>query len=57
MDGMWYKHCPKCGNYVKKVDPQDSGMCCACGWVEYVVTYYCELRHRFCIVDEERPAA
>ncbi len=53
MDGMWFKHCPKCGHYVKKVDPQESAMCCACGWQEYVIPYYCDFRHRYCTADED----
>jgi hypothetical protein len=57
MNGMWYKHCPKCGNYVKKTDPQESGVCYACGWVEYVAVFYCEVRHRYCIEDKDRAAA
>lgn len=35
MDGMWYKRCPHCGNYVKKHEPQESALCCVCGWKEY----------------------
>jgi len=54
MDGMWYKHCPDCGNYVKKSDPLESGMCCACGWEEYAPPYYCEVRHRYCTADADR---
>ena len=57
MDGMWCKHCPKCGNYVMKADPRESGMCKACGWVEYVAVFYCELRRRYCIENEDRSAA
>ena len=57
MEGMWCKHCPKCGNYVMKTDPRESGMCKACGWVEYVAVFYCELRRRYCIEDEDRSAA
>jgi hypothetical protein len=57
MDGMWYKHCPKCGNYVKKIDPQESGMCNSCGWQEYVIVYYCEIRGRYCRSDADRSAA
>ncbi len=49
MDDVWYfKHCPQCGNYLKKLDPQESGMCCCCGWKEYIVGYYCEFRRRYC---------
>ncbi len=52
MDTIWYfKHCPQCGNYLKKLDPQESGMCCCCGWQEYVAGYYCEFRRRFCADD------
>ncbi len=49
MDTIWFfKHCPRCGNYLKKLDPQESAMCCSCGWQEYVAPYYCEFRRRFC---------
>jgi hypothetical protein len=48
MADMWYKLCPNCSNYLKKADPLESGMCCACGWEEYVTAYYCEVLHRFC---------
>ncbi len=53
MDNVWFfKHCPQCGNYLKKRDPQESAMCCSCGWQEYVVAFYCEFRGRFCSEDE-----
>ncbi len=48
MDGIWYKLCPKCRNYIKKVDPQDSGICCACGWEEHPVMYFCEIADKYC---------
>lgn len=48
MTGMWYKHCPQCGNYIKKSDLQESGMCCTCGWEEYVSLLYCEVVHKYC---------
>jgi hypothetical protein len=48
MDGMWIKQCPRCKNYMKKNNPQDCAMCCACGWEEYVTTFYCEVAHRYC---------
>jgi hypothetical protein len=57
MDGMSCKHCPKCDNYVIKSDPRESGMCKACGWVEHVAVFYCEPRHRYCILNEDRSAA
>lgn len=53
MDGMWYKHCPDCGNYLKKTDPQEAGMCYACGWEEYDPPYYCEVRHCFCTANTD----
>jgi len=48
MADMWFKRCPQCGNYMKKTAPQESGMCCACGWEEYVVAFYCEVVNRYC---------
>ena len=48
MEGMWFKHCPRCLNYLKKSDPQESAMCCACGWAEYERTFYCEILNQFC---------
>ena len=48
MDGMWYKLCPQCRNYIKKTSPQDSGICCACGWEEYPVTHFCEIVDKYC---------
>jgi hypothetical protein len=49
MDGVWYKLCPQCKNYIKKTEPQDSAMCCACGWEEYPVTFFCEVVNRYCM--------
>ena len=49
MDGMmWYKLCPQCGNYMKKNDPQETGMCCSCGWEEYAPPFFCELVNKYC---------
>lgn len=48
MDGMWYKRCPQCGNYMKKQDPQESAMCCACGWEEYIKSFFCAIGNDFC---------
>jgi len=48
MADMWFKRCPQCGTYMKKFDPQESALCSACGWKEYVVVFYCEVLHRYC---------
>jgi anaerobic ribonucleoside-triphosphate reductase len=48
MADMWFKRCPQCGTYMKKVEPQESGMCCACGWEEYVGAFYCEVVDKYC---------
>ncbi len=48
MDGIWYKKCPRCGNYILKRDPTESGMCCACGWEEYDGHFYCSLVRKYC---------
>ncbi len=51
MDGIWFKRCPHCGNYMKKTDPEESCMCCACGWQERQergVLYFCELTNKYC---------
>ena len=49
MDGIWYKRCPQCSNYMQKADPRESCMCCSCGWEEYAVTtFYCEVIHKYC---------
>jgi hypothetical protein len=33
---------------MKKTDPEESGMCCACGWLEQGTPYFCELANTFC---------
>lgn len=48
MDGMWYKRCPRCNNYMKKIDPRECGMCCACGWEEYETLVFCEVVNHYC---------
>jgi anaerobic ribonucleoside-triphosphate reductase len=48
MANMWFKRCPQCGTYMKKLEPQESAMCCACGWEEYVGTFYCDVVDRYC---------
>jgi hypothetical protein len=48
MADMWFKRCPQCGTYMKKLDPQESGMCCACGWEEYTGAFYCEVVNSYC---------
>jgi hypothetical protein len=48
MADMWFKRCPQCGTYIKKIDPQESAMCCACGWEEYVGVFYCDVVHTYC---------
>jgi len=57
MADMWFKRCPQCGTYMKKLDPQDSSMCCACGWEEYVGAFYCDVVNRFCrhLSEDYRP--
>jgi uncharacterized C2H2 Zn-finger protein len=57
MDGMWYKRCPRCGNYIKKRDPQESGVCCACGWEEYINSIYCEATRNYCTLLSAEGAA
>jgi hypothetical protein len=49
MDGVWYKLCPRCRNYIKKTESQDSGICSACGWEEYSVKYFCEIVDKYCV--------
>jgi hypothetical protein len=49
MDGVWYKLCPQCRNYIKKAEPQDSGKCRACGWEEYSGMYFCEIADKYCM--------
>jgi anaerobic ribonucleoside-triphosphate reductase len=48
MADMWFKRCPQCGTYMKKTEPQESSMCCACGWQEYVGEFYCEVVDGYC---------
>ena len=48
MADMWFKRCPRCGNYMKKVEPQESSTCLACGWEEYVAAFYCEVVNTYC---------
>jgi len=48
MSDFWYKLCPRCNNYVKKNDPQETGVCNVCGWEEYAAPYYCEVFNRYC---------
>ncbi len=53
MDGIWYKKCPQCGNYIRKIDPQEACMCCACGWEEYCASFFCEIYNKYCnLIDE-----
>ena len=48
MVGIWFIRCPRCGNYAKKSDPQESAIC-ACGWEEYVAaSFYCDIVNGFC---------
>jgi anaerobic ribonucleoside-triphosphate reductase len=56
MDGVWLKHCPMCGEYVRKSDPEETAKCPSCGWREYVAPYYCEFRRRFCSQEDENIA-
>jgi anaerobic ribonucleoside-triphosphate reductase len=56
MEGIWCKQCPRCGNYLKKTDPQEAGMCCACGWEEYVPAFFCEIVNRYCSMITETNA-
>jgi len=48
MDGMWYRHCPHCGEYINKSDPENSWACARCGWQEPHTTYFCEFVHKYC---------
>jgi hypothetical protein len=48
MDGIWFKRCAQCGNYLKKAAPQESGICCACGWTEYAPPYFCDIIENYC---------
>jgi hypothetical protein len=50
MDGVWIKRCPHCKNYMKKKDPQEEVMCCACGWQEHELPFFCETTNSFCLV-------
>ncbi len=49
MQGVWYKKCPRCGNYIQKNDPEELCMCCACGWQEQELPFFCELINNYCI--------
>ena len=33
---------------MKKTDPEESCMCCACGWQEKTGPVYCEHIHNYC---------
>jgi predicted RNA-binding Zn-ribbon protein involved in translation (DUF1610 family) len=48
VEGMWHLHCPQCGEYIKKSDPQKSWACVHCGWQEPNVTYFCDYVHKYC---------
>ena len=48
MSGIWFIKCPRCKNYMKKTDPEESCMCCACGWQEQTGQVFCEHIHNFC---------
>lgn len=48
MADMWFKRCPRCGNYMKKIEPQESATCFSCGWEEYVAAFYCEVINKYC---------
>lgn len=48
MDGVWYKRCPWCGNYMKNQTPQEAFACCACGWEEERSCYFCTYANRYC---------
>jgi hypothetical protein len=50
MQGIWFKRCPRCGNYIKKINPEELCMCCACGWEETVLSHFCEIVHNYCTV-------
>jgi hypothetical protein len=56
MDGIWIKHCPMCGEYLQKAEPEETGRCAACGWQEYMIPYYCPFRHRFCSEEDDGQA-
>ncbi len=61
MEGLWYKLCPHCGNYVSKEDPLAFAICCSCGWEEHHPDYFCETANRYCRmasvdVDKDAPA-
>lgn len=47
MANFWFKRCPQCGSYMKKLEPQDCAMC-TCGWEEHVGAYYCEVVDNYC---------
>lgn len=48
MQGIWFIKCPRCDNYMKKTDPEDLCLCCACGWEEKAGPVYCEHIRNFC---------
>ncbi len=48
MFGVWLKKCPRCGNYMMKTDPQETCMCCACGWQENNGHFFCEVINDYC---------
>ena len=54
MEGMWFKQCPLCRNYLKKKDPQEAGMCCACGWEEYASAFFCDIVGQYCLGANEK---
>jgi hypothetical protein len=53
MDGLWYKRCPCCSNYLSKRDPLEVGTCYVCNWMDASPPFYCYLRHRYCTVLAE----
>jgi hypothetical protein len=48
MDGMWFKRCPRCGNYMTKEDPRETCQCCACGWEEESLLFFCDAVSNYC---------
>ncbi len=48
MEGIWFKRCPRCGNYMTKENPEEPCMCCACGWHEQGEPFFCELTNHYC---------
>jgi hypothetical protein len=53
MQKVWLKKCARCGNDIKKTDPEESVMCCATGWQEHDSPFFCEFIRNYCDREEK----